>query len=242
MGGEQEGFNDAYRHVTAACLRQHQEGVDVGQGFESERTMMKATILLGTLKRTGLSHTETLCEFLAQRLRIAGVEPDTVKLVNRRILPGAYTDMGDGDEWPGIFEKVRESDMLLVATPIWWGGHSSLVQGVIERLDEVHDHILAGQASALDGKAAGIVITGDSDGAQHVIGNLCNFFNALGVTVPPYATLSVLWERQAKGSDVGRAELMQKFEQDYTAAADKMIAQLVAAVRVSAARRAAEKA
>ena len=58
MGGEQEGFNDAYRHVTAACLRQHQEGVDVGQGFESEGTMMKATILLGTLKRTGLSHTE----------------------------------------------------------------------------------------------------------------------------------------------------------------------------------------
>jgi multimeric flavodoxin WrbA len=203
--------------------------------------MMKAIILLGTLKKTGLSHTETLCEFLAQRLRMGGVECDTVKLLNHRILPGAYTDMGNGDEWPGIFDKVRGSDMILIATPIWWGGHSSLVQGVIERLDEVHDHMLAGHVSALDGKVAGIVITGDSDGAQHVIGNLCNFFNALGVTVPPYATLSVLWERQSKGSDVSRAELMQKFEQDYTATADKMIAQLVAAVRDSAARRAAEK-
>ncbi len=37
---------------------------------------MKATILLGTLKKTGLSNTETLCEFLSGRMgaRAPGVK------------------------------------------------------------------------------------------------------------------------------------------------------------------------
>ncbi len=191
---------------------------------------MKATILLGTLKKTGLSNTETLCEFLASRLQAAGVPSETVKLVSQTIHPGTYTNMGEGDEWPAILEKVLAADILIVATPIWWGNQSSLIQGVIERLDELHDEILAGRPSALAGKAVGIVITGDSDGAQHVIGNLSNFFNALGVVVPPHASLSVLWERQAKGSDVTREELLKKYEADYTSTADTMIKHLVGAV------------
>jgi multimeric flavodoxin WrbA len=135
--------------------------------------------------------------------------------------------MGEGDEWPGILEKLLASQMIVAATPIWWGGHSSLIQRVIERLDEVHDAIMEGRLSPLDGKVGGIVITGDSDGAQHVIGNVVNFFNAVGILVPPYATLSVLWERQAKGVDASEDELMRKYEADYADAADKMIEQLL---------------
>lgn len=192
---------------------------------------MTAIILLGTLKTTGLSHTETLCEFLADRLRRAGVASEIVKLVDHRILPGTATDMGEGDEWPGIFARIRAAQMLILATPIWWDNHSSLIQQTIERLDAVHDGIMAGQPSALDGKVGGIVITGDSDGAQHVIANLAQFLNAVGVVVPPYATLSVLWTRQAKGSDVTRAELMEKYEGEYAATADTMIAHLIRAAR-----------
>jgi hypothetical protein len=85
---------------------------------------------------------------------------------------------------------------------------------------------LAGEPSPLEGKAGGVVITGDSDGAEQIIGNLCNFFNAVGLLIPPYATLSVLWERQAKGKDPTKEELLQKYESDYAETADKMIRQL----------------
>ena len=44
---------------------------------------MKATILLGTLKRSGLSNTETLCEFLSDRRRGLRIEPEIVKLSQR---------------------------------------------------------------------------------------------------------------------------------------------------------------
>jgi multimeric flavodoxin WrbA len=174
-----------------------------------------------------LSNTETLCEFLAGRMQRKGVACETVKLVEHDISAGTYSDMGEGDQWPGILTKVLASDILIVATPIWWGNASSLIQRTVERLDEIHDKILAGEASPLEGKTAGIVITGDSDGAQHIIGSLCNFFNALGLLVPPYATLSVLWERQAKSEHPGKDELLRKYEADYAKTADKMIDQLL---------------
>jgi multimeric flavodoxin WrbA len=151
--------------------------------------------------------------------------------VDRNILPGTNTDMGAGDEWPEILEKVLGSQILIIATPIWWSNQSSLVQRVIERLDELHDKVLAGESSPLDGKVGGIVITGDSDGAQQIIGNLCNFFNGIGLLIPPYATLPVLWERQSKGADPTKEELLRKYESDYAAAADRMIRQLHAFAR-----------
>ncbi|HEV8364262.1 MAG TPA: NAD(P)H-dependent oxidoreductase, partial [Gemmatimonadaceae bacterium] len=126
---------------------------------------MKATILLATLKKTELSNTETLCDFLAGRMKRAGITCETLKLVDYEIPAGTYSDMGGGDEWPGILDKVLESDLLILATPVWWSNQSSLMQRVIERLDELHDKVLEGKPSGLEGKAAGIVITGDSDGA-----------------------------------------------------------------------------
>ena len=188
---------------------------------------MKAVILLGTLKKQGLSNTETLTEFLSQRMKKKGVECETIKLVNYNILPGTYTDMGAGDEWTGVLEKILASQIVIFATPIWWGGHSSEIQKVIERLDHLHDEILEGKKSRLEGKVGGIVVTGDSDGAQHVIGNVANFFNAVGIALPPFATLTVLWEGQKKGAETTKKELLKKYEKEYAETADTMIKQLV---------------
>jgi multimeric flavodoxin WrbA len=187
---------------------------------------MRATILLGTLKKSELSNTETLCEFLCQHMERSGIRCEMVKLVEHQILPGTYSDMGAGDEWPSILSRVLERDIIILATPVWWDNHSSLLQRVIERLDELHDRILRGEPSPLEGKVGGIVITGDSDGAQHIIGNLCNFLNAMGVLIPPYATLSVLWDRQAKGAHPTREELLQRYEADYLSTTDRMIREL----------------
>jgi multimeric flavodoxin WrbA len=184
---------------------------------------MNAVILLGTLKRDELSNTSVLCEFLARRMEDRGIHSETIRLIDYEILPGTCSDMGSGDEWPKILATVLAADIVVMATPIWWDAHSSLIQRVIERLDEIHDEILAGLPSKLDGKVGAIVITGDSDGAQHIIGHLCNFLNAVGVVVPPYGSLSVLWDRQAKGMKPSKEELLKKYEADYAGAADKLI-------------------
>ncbi|MBA2687561.1 MAG: NAD(P)H-dependent oxidoreductase [Gemmatimonadaceae bacterium] len=188
---------------------------------------MKATILLGTLKKAGTSNTEALSEFLANVMQSRDVDVEIIRLVDHNILPGTESNMGAGDDWPMILEKILASQILILATPVWWGNQSSLIQRVIERMDALHDRILKKKEVVLDGKVGGIIVTGDSDGAEQIIGNLCNFFNAIGLLIPPFATLTVLWERQAKSADPTREELMRKYESDYADAADKMTNQLL---------------
>jgi multimeric flavodoxin WrbA len=188
---------------------------------------MKAIILLATLKKEGLSNTEVLSDFLIGYLEKKNVECEIIKLVHHNILAGTYNQMGMGDEWPGILAKITTADIIIFATPIWWGNMSSEMQRVIERLDNLHDEILDGQPSRLENKVGGIVITGDSDGAQHIIAQVANFFNAVGIILPPYATLSVMYEGQAKGADTTRDELQSKYEKEYSSTAEKMVAQLV---------------
>lgn len=187
---------------------------------------MKALILLATLKKEGLSNTQVLCEFFTHYLEQEKINTEMIRLVDQTILPGTYTDMGPGDKWPLIFNKIKQADILIFATPVWWGSHSSQMQMVFERLDEVHDEILEGKTSQLYGKAGGIIITGDSDGAEHIIANISNFYNALGVGLPPYATLTALWEGHAKGEKKTREELMEKYKKDYQSTAQKMVKEL----------------
>ena len=188
---------------------------------------MRALILLATLKKEGLSNTETLSQFFADKLTAKDVDIETIKLVDQNILAGTYSNMGAGDEWPDILKRILAADIVIFATPIWWNNMSSEMQRVIERLDELHDNLMAGKPSGLENKKAGIIITGDSDGAQTIIAGLANFFNAIGLQLPPFATLSVLWEGQAKGKKTSREELLEKYKKDYSSTADKMIAQLV---------------
>lgn len=187
---------------------------------------MKSVILLATLKKEGLSNTQVLSEFLATHLKKQNVEVEIIRLVQHNILPGTYNDMGAGDEWSFILAKIIASDIIIFATPIWWSNVSSEMQKVIERLDAVHDEILAGKPSRLDGKVGGIVITGDSDGAQHVIANIANFYNAVGLVFPP-STLSVMYPGQAKGAKTTRKGLWKKYEEEYASTAQKMANQLL---------------
>ena len=75
--------------------------------------------------------------------------------------------------------------------------------------------------SRLTNKVAGILVTGDSDGAEHIIGNLTNFFIALGLTIPSFGTLTVLWSGFAKKSDKNKEEKLKYLEDNYTSTAKK---------------------
>jgi multimeric flavodoxin WrbA len=141
-----------------------------------------------------------LSKFLAKHLLTYEVKSEIIRLVDYDIRPGVYTKI-DLDDWPSIYEKIMATDIVIFATPVWWGIQSSLIQRVVERLDEIHDEIMDTGKSKLINKVAGIIITGDSDGAEHIIGNLANFFSALGLILPPFGTLTVLWPGLAKKSD-----------------------------------------
>ena len=157
--------------------------------------MLKATILLATLKPTsagGFSNTHVLSQILCDELSTHEVQSEIVHLVEYNIPPGTKSTMGRGDDWPKILEKLVRSDIIIFATPIWWGGHSSLMQRVFERLDELNDQIVETGKSEFLNKVGGMVITGAEDGAQHVIAGIANFMIWNGITLPPACSLSYL--------------------------------------------------
>lgn len=146
---------------------------------------IKALFLLATLKDDEHSNTKELSETIIENLSKFNVSSEIIRLVNFNILPGLKSDMGNGDQWPEIESKIRETDIVIFATPIWWGIQSSIMQRAIERMDALDEEYRNSGKSPLYNKVGGIVITGSEDGAQHIIGNLCNFLQWSGLTLPP---------------------------------------------------------
>ncbi len=63
------------------------------------------------------SSSELIAEHLQAELQKYGVTGETVRCVDHDIKPGVEKDMGDGDEWPAIREKILVADILIFSTP-----------------------------------------------------------------------------------------------------------------------------
>lgn len=146
---------------------------------------MKALVLNCTLKRSPeTSNTEALARVVMRALESEGVTAKLIRLVDLDIEPGVKTDQGNGDEWPRVHAELREADILIIATPTWMGQMSSIAQRALERLDAVFGETDEGGRTWVMGKVAGVVVTGNEDGAHHIVGTVSQALIDFGFTVP----------------------------------------------------------
>jgi multimeric flavodoxin WrbA len=158
-------------------------GTSVGIG-----SYMKALVINCTLKPSPApSNTQALADVVVDQLRRAGVDVESVRAVDHDIRPGVEDDMGDGDEWPAIRAKVLSSEILIVATPTWVGKPSSVAQRVIERMDALITQTDDQGRPVAYNRVAGVVNTGNEDGAHHVITEICGALVDIGYTIPGQA-------------------------------------------------------
>ena len=143
--------------------------------------------LNGSLKHEpALSNTGELASLVLDEMRaLAPIDADVVRLSDAILPVGLRFREAPEDDWPGLVAKVKAADIVLFCTPIWWGGRSSLMQRVIERLDALDEEYSASGRSAIKGKVAGIVITGSEDGALGVMGSIMMVLSWMGFTLPP---------------------------------------------------------
>jgi multimeric flavodoxin WrbA len=172
---------------------------------------LRAVFLLGTLKKKQqLSHTQVLCDIVAEIFQEKeNVESDIIRLRDFDIQAGTKT-LIDDDDWPNILERILAADIIIFATPVWWGIQSSLIQRVIERMDELNDELLETGKSRFQNKTGGIVITGAEDGAEHIIGNILNFMSWNGFTIPPAPSVSWLGELSEETREAAEKEFRSK--------------------------------
>ena len=160
---------------------------------------MRATILNCTLKPSPeTSNTEALASVVAEALEGHGVEIETVRAVDHEIKPGIESDMGDGDEWPAIRARLLDSEILVIATPTWLGRPASVAQRVLERMDAMLSETDDDDRPVAYNRVAGVVVTGNEDGAHHVISEVSGALVDIGYTIPGQA-----WTYWNKGPGPG---------------------------------------
>jgi len=184
-------------------------------------TDLRALFLNCTLKKTPeLSHTEGLIEVSKAILEANGVAVEVLRPVDHDVAFGVYPDMTEHgwerDAWPAIQEKVMAADILVVGSPIWLGGRSSVCTRTIERLyassGELNEH---GQY-AYYGRVAGCIITGNEDGIKHCASGILYALQHIGYTIPPQADAGWIGEAgpgpsyQAPGSGGPENEFTQR--------------------------------
>lgn len=117
-------------------------------------------------------------------LRREGVDCESLRCVDFTIAPGVEPDMGDGDQWPQIREKVLAADILLISTPVWLGHPSSVTQRVLERLDAELSNKDDEGRPVMAGKVAIVSVVGNEDGAHKVVADVFQAVNDIGYSIP----------------------------------------------------------
>ena len=134
-----------------------------------------------------VSNTHELAELVLGNMRAMNphLDAEVVRLADRNLPVGLGYRESDTDDWPELVKKIKAADIVLFATPIWWGGRSSLMQRLIERMDALDEEYIASGRSALYNKVAGVVITGSEDGALSTLGTILMVLTFMGFTIPP---------------------------------------------------------
>jgi len=146
---------------------------------------VKALVINCTLKSSPEpSNTHALAKVVGNELEKKGVDVEYVRGVDLNLLAGVRTDLGPGDDWPGVHTKLLQAAILIIATPTWVGRPSSVAQRVIERMDAMISETGSRNRPVAFGRVAGVVVTGNEDGAHHVISEIAGALGDIGYTIP----------------------------------------------------------
>ncbi|MEU7649508.1 flavodoxin family protein [Streptomyces huasconensis] len=161
---------------------------------------MRALALVCTLSPSPApSSSELLAGQVLTEMEKLGVSVESVRIADHDVRSGVSTDLGEGDAWPALREKMLAADILLIATPIWLGHPSSVCQRVLERLNAETDTDDEGRP-LIHGKVAAVAVVGNEDGAHKVSADVFQGLNDIGFSLAPGAVTYWVGEAQ-QGTD-----------------------------------------
>ncbi len=162
---------------------------------------LKAFAINCSLKASGddePSSTDEMIADLFAALAEHGVQGESVRALDYDIKPGVLSDMGEGDGWPALREKIVAADIFVLGTPIWMGQPSSVAKRVLERMDAFLNETDDNGRMPAAGKVALVAVVGNEDGAHHCHASCFQSLNDVGFTIP--ANGGCYWVGEAMGS------------------------------------------
>ncbi|MGH3966981.1 MAG: NAD(P)H-dependent oxidoreductase, partial [Mycobacterium sp.] len=81
----------------------------------SQKNLTALSLVCSLKPSPAPSSSQLIAEHLLQELQKYDVTGEIVRCVDHDIRPGVENDMGDGDQWPAIRDKVLAADILIFA-------------------------------------------------------------------------------------------------------------------------------
>ena len=141
--------------------------------------------------------------------------------------PCSITQMDPADQMEQVYEAiVFWADVILISTPIRWGGASSLYYKMVERMNCVQNQVTLRDRVLLRNKVAAFIITGGQDNIQAVAGQLLGFFAEIGCIFPqfPYIAHSRGWSAEDMENNVAYVKMSPELKAGAEALAERAVA------------------
>ncbi|QJA06610.1 flavodoxin family protein [Thermosulfurimonas marina] len=157
--------------------------------------MIKVLGILGSPHPFGGSGSLLRCAlYAAEEL---GCRVELVEVYGKRIEPcaGCVQDEEPTCRYPCIFEdegrkileQLREAEVYIFATPVYWYAPSGPLKILIDRMTALENMVAFGEPSYVEGKSVGVITVGADAGATLAGAYLLTVLNAMGAMVPPWA-------------------------------------------------------
>lgn len=151
----------------------NQKQIDMCKNWNTDYSDLKAIFINCTLKCSPeLSNTDGLVRISRAIMELLGMKVEEIRAVDFDIAEGIYPYMTEHgwhkDDWPELYKKVMDANILVITSSIWFGEKSSICTKVIERLYG-NSAILNNKGQyAYYGRVGGCLITGNEDGGKHL--------------------------------------------------------------------------
>lgn len=176
---------------------------------------MKVVAIVGSPRLKG--NTEFITQIALKELRKEGIKTELIRLAGKNIQPcdacGACAESGKchiKDDWGLIFRKMKKSDGIILATPVYYGAASPQITSLISRF-------YGTRKKPLKNKVGGPIVVARRAGQNFTFAQLMFFFMISGMIVPGSTYWNIAFGR-TKG-DVLKDEEGIKTVRDF---ADKM--------------------
>jgi multimeric flavodoxin WrbA len=158
---------------------------------------MKALGIVGSPRKRG--NTEILTAHCLGAIAEEGLETEMIRLAGLDIhgCRGCdYCHENDScmirDDVPPIYERMREADAYIIASPVYFGSATSLVKALLERAGS-----MSFRENPFRGKVGGPLVVARRAGKNFTFMEMMHWFHLMGIINPggTYWNVAVGWER-----------------------------------------------
>jgi multimeric flavodoxin WrbA len=155
---------------------------------------VKVVGIVGSTRRGG--NTEILTQIALHEIQKEGIETELINLAGKRIAPcdGCRSCVKTGkchirDDFDAVFAKMKESDGIILATPVYYGAATPQIVSLISRFYSTRN-------KPLKRKVGGPIVIARRAGHNFTLAQLMFFFMISEMIVPGSTYWNIAFGRQ----------------------------------------------